>query len=339
MRLEKRNSAIDFYKFLLSLVIVTLHSNWELCPQGYLGVESFFLISGYFLAQKDVPSFKDAVIKRVISIYPIYVFALLIMMIVDCFHGYFLLFKQLPLYLSSLQVLTVKSVESNFVQSVSYLWFVPVYLHVISLYLYMINRVGQKNVGLISVVLLFIGIALLVYDSPSGGFNYTIEKFNQPIPFGYLRGAVAVSFGYLCGIVTKITRTFLRSNNTYVYISVCEILLAVYIVWILFQDVTTYYDYSYIVASGLLVSLLFLRKGLLSCVFDFLGRQPGLARIVKSSNAVYFIHFLFTNEYLRKYGKYVELKHLPIILIMSVLSGILISMGNDKVVGKIKNHC
>lgn len=55
---SSKNYEIEFFKFLFSIVILVFHSklfacvdgNPNLLPKGYLGVEFFFMVSGYFMA-------------------------------------------------------------------------------------------------------------------------------------------------------------------------------------------------------------------------------------------------------------------------------------------------
>ena len=52
----KHNGYLDFLKFLFALGIIGVHSNacgfsFRLISSGYLGVEFFFLVSGYYAPQ------------------------------------------------------------------------------------------------------------------------------------------------------------------------------------------------------------------------------------------------------------------------------------------------
>lgn len=46
---NERNSWVDIWRFIFSIIIVLVH--YGTCPGGYLGVEFFFLLSGYYLAR------------------------------------------------------------------------------------------------------------------------------------------------------------------------------------------------------------------------------------------------------------------------------------------------
>ena len=57
--MKQRNTCIDFLKFIFALIIVCYHTtgfynmgSHSLCVSGYIGVEFFFIVSGYLLANK-----------------------------------------------------------------------------------------------------------------------------------------------------------------------------------------------------------------------------------------------------------------------------------------------
>ena len=331
----ERNHAIDTYKFLLSIVIVILHSNYKFCPQGYLAVESFFIIAGFFLVKSNVISLKESITKRLLAVGPLYIMAVFIMLVIDCAHGYFTLATQLPLYLSGLQVLAVKSMELNFVPSVGYLWFIPVYLHITLSFIIIIKHTGHKKFCFIAVAVFLLSIALLVYDVPYGGINYTIEKFNQPIPIGYLRGMMSVSFGYLCGFGFECCEKNLTKH--YIAYSALELLLVGYIIWIFFQNVTQFYDFCYVISSGIFIGLICIKKGVISQTFDVIAKSRVLRYVIQSSGAIYVVHFAFVNEYIRKYGEYVTAKNLPAIIILSISSGVIVAFLNNIILQKMKD--
>ena len=47
--MDVRNGAVDFMKFVFSVIIVLFHT-YRILPRGYLGVEFFFVVSGYFMS-------------------------------------------------------------------------------------------------------------------------------------------------------------------------------------------------------------------------------------------------------------------------------------------------
>jgi hypothetical protein len=51
---SKRNGFIDFLKFIFAIIIL-IHHSWQffpILPIGYIGVEFFFLVTGWLMAKK-----------------------------------------------------------------------------------------------------------------------------------------------------------------------------------------------------------------------------------------------------------------------------------------------
>lgn len=86
--MKQRNTCIDFLKFIFALIIVCYHTtgfynmgSHSLCVSGYIGVEFFFIVSGYLLANKadreknaDIYEANIVMIKqKIIHIFP-YIF-------------------------------------------------------------------------------------------------------------------------------------------------------------------------------------------------------------------------------------------------------------------------
>lgn len=81
--MKQRNAVIDFLKFIFALIIVFYHTAGfitpkSLCVSGYIGVEFFFIVSGYLLANKadreknvDIYEANTVMIKqKIIHIFP-----------------------------------------------------------------------------------------------------------------------------------------------------------------------------------------------------------------------------------------------------------------------------
>lgn len=82
----KHNGYLDFLKFLFALGIIGVHSNacgfsFRLISSGYLGVEFFFLVSGYFVTREAIKTrsvssspqnITNHFIKRLLNFFPFY---------------------------------------------------------------------------------------------------------------------------------------------------------------------------------------------------------------------------------------------------------------------------
>lgn len=70
VRSLKRNSELDFWKFIAAMTIVCFHSKWLfgrflVVPSGYLAVEFFFYVSGSFFAQSIFKDTRPFSVRRI----------------------------------------------------------------------------------------------------------------------------------------------------------------------------------------------------------------------------------------------------------------------------------
>ena len=96
---NKRNGEIDFLRFIFAILILVYHFNnlfkFNLSPHGYIGVEFFFIVSGFLMAQK-VDRFRSTAvsalsipnetwiytINRIKSFYMFYVSAIILQIVI-----------------------------------------------------------------------------------------------------------------------------------------------------------------------------------------------------------------------------------------------------------------
>lgn len=77
--MKPRNHALNFLKLFFLAVIVIHHSGIAKIPHGYIGVEFFFMTSGYFIYQtylkKQSLTLAAYTKKRFFKLYPHYIFS------------------------------------------------------------------------------------------------------------------------------------------------------------------------------------------------------------------------------------------------------------------------
>ena len=77
---KKENNSISFWRIVFTLLIVMLHCGYT--QGGYIGVEFFFLVSGFLLGKSyygnEQTSIKQYAKKRIIRLYPMYLIAIVI---------------------------------------------------------------------------------------------------------------------------------------------------------------------------------------------------------------------------------------------------------------------
>ena len=89
---SSRRNEIDFLRALSVLSVITFHIDKEIFPLGYLGVDLFFVISGYLITryiiksyQKNNFCFKQFYLKRIRRILPALLVVLLTTFILAIF--------------------------------------------------------------------------------------------------------------------------------------------------------------------------------------------------------------------------------------------------------------
>lgn len=94
---KKRNGEIDFLKFVFALIIViyhfgnVMHTDHRIFSKGYIGVEFFFIVSGYLMAasmekvkdhkinRKELAiEWKGFIKKKYLSLWPVHLFAYIV---------------------------------------------------------------------------------------------------------------------------------------------------------------------------------------------------------------------------------------------------------------------
>ena len=350
------NKPLSLYKFILCLIIVTLHSNYIFVPQGYLAVESFFLISGFFIGfstdKIQSSSMRRLVVHRISSIYFFYLIAISVASVRDYIYGSANLIKHICIYLFGLQVFLITPASGKMVGSVGYLWYIPVYIHISFFIIFLVKNIKRPKLYFAVILVVTISSVIMIFDSPSAGFNFTNERFKQPIPIGYLRGVITMSLGFLGASLLKYfnssqnsilfrnvlfscppppVRKLLLSNNlkfkyfVYISLSILELVCIGCMLAIMFHEITDQFDYDYIILSWVFIGLCFIRKGVLTQFMNLVGGIKFIQPILSLAPAVYFFHYIFIDEYLRIVGDYVSPQDLPFIFIITLGFGALMS--------------
>lgn len=98
MKRNQKNCLLEFWRFVFCMAVLAFHffirTEWDYFHAGYLGVEFFFLVSGYFIGayyekhqkgQKFLIRLKSVwtyAVSRIRRLYPLYLLALVFMLVV-----------------------------------------------------------------------------------------------------------------------------------------------------------------------------------------------------------------------------------------------------------------
>lgn len=187
------NCGFDLLKLFLSLAIVCLHVNWQIIPHGYLAVEMFFIMSGYFFIKSG--NFKNTASTIFLNLlnktYIKYALSLTLFFLV-----------QLPLSYSSWDYFVAFSMLQGTILKDGLMnpptWFLCVLIW--TLPVFSVSKKLRTNYKIFFFICtLSISYFLLFISSPSGGFNAVFEFSAGWITAAQMRCFGGLALGCLLG--------------------------------------------------------------------------------------------------------------------------------------------
>lgn len=259
-QVSDKNFAIEFYRIFFTVIICMHHLQWQidapLMKRGYLGVEFFFALSGYFLYRSFIRetqhSLSGYIQKRVLRLYPEYIVALLPFLLLSIVKGDFSFSRFLP------EVFMIQN--SGIFTSTGYnypCWYVSV-LVVGGILLYQALTAIEKNYvrlwGAIFVLMTYI----YLFESGSGLENWdSVGPFYLPL----IRGIAGITVGILIAAIGAPKR------NNIVLGSIAEISSVILLLIAIFTDNLD--ERIALIAIVVLVYVTIYRQGILSRCLNF----------------------------------------------------------------------
>ena len=252
---KKRNGLVEIYRLLFCIWVMYYHNvfywdefNGFSC--GYLGVEFFFVLSGFFLIgsmrkTKDVPLMKGA--GRVVGSR----FKTMAMP----------LFIVVPFNLLCTAIFFWDNFFEIFVHAYSYLWFVY-YLLIAVFVFYLFYRWIKSEKGFFIFLCLFGGLACIAH------FWINVKVNDYSIWYLYpLRTAWTMSLGML---FSYIPQKPLKWKNFNFYILLIPILFAV-VIYLAYLPKTDFLRFAFVFSSALLIHFsLTVNAG--GRIFEYIGK-------------------------------------------------------------------
>ncbi len=280
--IKKRNGAIDFFKFVFSIIIILFHAqtfyNYDgkvIAPCGHLGVEFFFIVSAFLLASKAdkyqgndwLSESKEMLKRRIVPIYP-YMFLAVIAAI--CFYSYknfdgYAISKYMFLSIPETFGLQMFGYSGAWLSGVS--WYLSA-LFIVSAITYpiLLTKKSKYSAWFAPITALFI----------SGYLCMRSERLNSPGEWwglcfkGLLRAYASMALGYasyeICKAInnSKAAKTKMRKFRL-AFIEIGGFLIA--IAYAMLHHQPDAYDYIIPFFLTLAVAVCFSNEGLLQKIF------------------------------------------------------------------------
>lgn len=276
---KKENHSIDFFRFLFCCIIFLLHyrcyfiSIYEINDNfsgGYLGVEFFFLISGFFMMSTlhRAPLITDSaeksaflyLIKRYKKLYPLYIISIILYIlsqkfIYDSYSIKLAILKGFPNFLALQIFWRPMNISIHF-------WYVSALLWASFLVYYLLLKNRDLFIYIIEPIALlsFIGITYRLY----GHMAYTDADHLWVCGF---RAFVEIGFGCCLYCIFEKAKMLEPKLSPWVYTAL-EVSLLFVILIIMYRSRDDYKDYVTLFLLAVFVILLFLKRGYLSALLD-----------------------------------------------------------------------
>lgn len=253
----KRNSAIDYLKFLFSLIIFLYHYGLG-APGGYIVVEGFFMISGYLMfcslkkrrEEEDLP---DSSARFVWNKYK----ALFLPLFFSAFVGLFvydvIVFSptlketllDIPLLTFEVFPLQCAGFKARYTTGVS--WYISAMLLAIAILHPLFKKNPKRAAYTLCPILslLIYGFLRVSYGHIALTAQWVLEIFNT----GLLRAIAGISAGFFLGALLERSKEWQPTGRIRVLLSVLEVVGIVALVAAIMEESLSYGPYDLVLAA------------------------------------------------------------------------------------------
>ncbi len=228
MNTTKRNGEIELFRFVFSVIIVFYHFGLT-CERnffegGYLGVEFFFLVSGYFLASHAYANRKDDwestvsdtwryLLSKIKALYPYFICAMILNAVVRLLivnhYGAFGMVKEFGTSLPSLSLVFMGAGYDNAGFYVGNSWFISSMLLAMLVLYPLLLRFYHASTGILFPVT---SVVLLGFMSVKYGKFDTFYTWTGMFYLGTLRAFAEIALG---ASLFELVRSLKRGNTCF----------------------------------------------------------------------------------------------------------------------------
>lgn len=321
--MNTRNYTSDFFRCFFTIIIVVHHLHVPGINHGYLGVEFFFMLSGYFLMQiydknYSTLSALDYTKRRLKKLYPHYLFSFIMFFI----YKYAILCKDLgvdDLFKSIPEMLLIQKI-GIFKGSLNYpSWYLSVLIIGGYFLYYAISKSKDDFVKFFAPMIIIFTYTLLVSDGKCIE-DWTTKGF---IYMPLLRGLADMCVGIIIYEICKVKNRTEKKNNGIFYLM--EIISFTGILYILIAK--NNYDMYAILFIIFLIYSCFNKE---SIIYKFLNLKV-FGNISKYMYPIYLNHALFVSIH----NKLNRILNYKISLVITLIGLVIYSIITYKIVNKI----
>lgn len=329
------NYQIELIKLLAATVISLLHFNYEIVPQGYLCVELFLIVGGYYTYKKrsiyqSINMF-DILLSKLKRVGGYWIFIVTTGWIIAIFK-YRLPFsiwisKYLLVLLGIPYVFGDISMEA-FWEPFPQLWYIPIWI--LASYICIVLIKFSHNEYLQFILLYVVVLGVVFNGNVVHTLNITIEERIGLFSFAFYRGL----HGYLLGIIARMIHEHIHIKSHYrsaliTITSICGTFI------IVTKSLIGLYDYIFCFVMVIQV-IAMNEDNMLSSLLNKFGRK--VLSITKLSVPIYFIHGLWIvvfDEFNLSKNSFVSAS---VYIILVVITAELLSVSREIIQEKYLKH-
>lgn len=235
--MKQRNGYIALWKYIFAIVIVFFHCralfpNWGIPVfyLGYLGVEFYFIVAGYYLAKKTLEIKKNPdkigeetfnfILDKLKRFMPYIVIAFVICMPI---RAYYLDWSISEILNSVWNLLLIRNLGIGKVYVMNHLWYIVTMLISMGILYPILRKFKENYIYIFSPIISILGLA---YMFKLGTLGLTYDTWNGYVNIGLIRAFVELNIGlYIYIIVDKINKINYTRITKYIITIISQILL------------------------------------------------------------------------------------------------------------------
>ncbi len=287
---------------------------------GYLAVDMFFIMSGFFLMYTFNNSLNvcDFIKKKIIRLWPMVV----AYAVIDTLYQYFV--YHTPHYIPYNQILRILMLD-NIGLNIKFFritWYVSVLFWVSLLYFYVIKNFSKKIVDLIVPISVVFCYAFLIHAF-KGNVTGHIESRYFIFNAGVMRGIAGIGIGYLIYNFLKTVKPYTQTVKNFICYTLAEGILMFFVINnIIFHKIKYNSNFVIIVGFVALFILFLLKRGAISRILD----NKYSAIMGRYSYSIFVIHMFVLDAFSfyvwKPHPQFVE-AHLYLNLVIPVICAVL----------------